>query len=388
MYHIFNPESDLALSVGEKVYNPPKAILRFSEDLSLLPLWYANPSDWVLTRTVVPTDWMREVREKLSVDVTWLSWEEYKRQSVPSDILSPWGWNYSLYNRWKKESASRQIVDCVKFRELSSRTSTREVLSLPYIKDNILSPSFVTPVILTSWEETQSFVQSHGRVVCKAPWSSSGKGLCWMENESPSVMKRWFENLVEKQGFVMGEKAYNKVMDFAMEFCSENGQVSFLGYSFFQTDNGKYKGNLLASDEWMEAQLTQYVEQSLIKGLIESLCAYFTKRVAPYYKGCFGVDMMVIEEEGGHYLHPCVEVNLRMNMGVVSHVLYERYVAPDCRGNFFVNSFPSHEALHSFHTTMQKNHPLIIEKGRVKQGYLPLTYLSDESLSMAGMTVD
>ena len=388
IFHFFNPESDLALSQGEKNYNPPKNILRFSEDLSLLPLWYAGSSDCVLTRTSVPENWMEEEREKLSVGASWLSWNDYKKQSATSDILSPWGWNYSIYNRWKKESASQQIVDYAKLRELSSRAITREVLSLPYIKENLLPPSFVAPVILTSWEQLISFVHSHHRVVCKAPWSSSGKGLYWVENELPSGMKRWFENLVEKQGFVMGEKVYDKVMDFAMEFRSENGQVSFQGYSFFQTDNGKYKGNLLTSDEWMETQLAQYVECSVIKRLIETLCVYFTNRVAPYYTGYFGVDMMVIEDGGMRFIHPCVEVNLRMNMGVVSHILNERYVNPNHQGRFFVSSFPTHEALLTFHVSMQEKFPLTIEKGRVIRGYLPLTYLSDEALSLAALQVD
>ena len=33
-------------------------------------------------------------------------------------------------------------------------------------------------------------------------------------------------------------------------------------------------------------------------------------------------------------IHPCVEINLRMNMGVVARFLYDRYVRSDSTGRF------------------------------------------------------
>jgi hypothetical protein len=38
------------------------------------------------------------------------------------------------------------------------------------------------------------------------------------------------------------------------------------------------------------------------------------------YQGIVGIDMMVVR---GGLIHPCVEINLRMNMGVVAMKLYE-----------------------------------------------------------------
>lgn len=37
-------------------------------------------------------------------------------------------------------------------------------------------------------------------------------------------------------------------------------------------------------------------------------------------------------------IHPCVEINLRMNMGVVARFLYDRYVRSDSTGRFVIDS--------------------------------------------------
>lgn len=387
-FHFFNPENDLALALGDKHYNPPKNIVRFSEDLSLLPVWYAEVNDCVLSRTHVPADWMQKERNELSVKSTWRHIDEYLKESIPSDVLSPWGWNYSLYNMWKNKGSSVQIIDCGKIREISGRSIVCDILTLPSIKGEIVPASFVQPKILTNWNQVCSFVHEYKVVVLKAPWSSSGKGLYWVEDECSEALKRWTRNLFAKQGYIMGEKVYEKEKDFAMEFKSENGDVSFLGYSFFQTEDGKYKGNILASDDWMKGQLSQYVHPSVLQNVITILCGFFTSRIAPYYRGYFGVDMMVVKSEVGYFIHPCVEVNLRMNMGVVSHILNDRYVQKDHRGYFFVTTFPTHEALLEFHASSQHDYPLEIANSRIIKGYMPLTYFQNDATSLAGMIVE
>ena len=50
------------------------------------------------------------------------------------------------------------------------------------------------------------------------------------------------------------------------------------------------------------------------------------------YRGCFGIDMMVVrqpiatkdDETAGFLLHPCVELNLRRTMGHVALALTEK----------------------------------------------------------------
>jgi predicted ATP-grasp superfamily ATP-dependent carboligase len=53
-----------------------------------------------------------------------------------------------------------------------------------------------------------------------------------------------------------------------------------------------------------------------------------SKLLGGQYEGYFGIDMMIYDDNGTMMIAPCVEVNLRMTMGVVAHRLMERVVAP------------------------------------------------------------
>lgn len=382
-YLLFNPENDLALAQGESHYNPPAPILSFASDLDLLPLWYADDDEVVLTNRSIPSDWMMHVRKSLGVNNRWMTMEEYWRTSHSADSLRPWGWNYSLYHSWCTKGKSEQSIDTLHIRRLSSRENVIPLLNDPAIRST-LPNEFQMPEKLSSLSDVRHFVLSHPKAVLKSPWSSSGKGLCWTQGEWTTVQERWTESLLKKQGFVMGEHAYEKEEDFAIEFCSVDGCIRFVGYSLFVTENGKYKCNRLESDERLEQHLTQYVPQESFRYLQQRLVAYFTQTVAPHYQGYFGVDMMVCRlSEGGFFVHPCVEINLRMNMGVVAHHIYERHVAPASVGEYYVKSFPASADLRAFCEEMESAYPVEIREGRVCSGFLPLTFYDHESMTLA-----
>ena len=42
------------------------------------------------------------------------------------------------------------------------------------------------------------------------------------------------------------------------------------------------------------------------------------------YKGIAGVDMLIVNDGGEVKVHPCIEMNLRMNMGVLAMKAFER----------------------------------------------------------------
>lgn len=71
-------------------------------------------------------------------------------------------------------------------------------------------------------------------------------------------------------------------------------------------------------------------------------------------------------------IHPCVEINLRMNMGLVSRLIYDRYVQSGASGVFRVSYYPSDGQALQEHNAMKAGHPLHTEEGRVVKGYLPL----------------
>ncbi len=78
-------------------------------------------------------------------------------------------------------------------------------------------------------------------------------------------------------------------------------------------------GNELLSDRRIEEKLSANISFTLMQQLRETLlvklAGYF-----PLYTGYAGVDMMICETAGGYRVQPCVEINMRMNMGVAAHL--------------------------------------------------------------------
>ena len=113
----------------------------------------------------------------------------------------------------------------------------------------------------------------------------------------------------------------DKVLDFAMEFfVNEDGTVEFLGYSVFHADpNGAYGYNYVESQEALVERIN--VDASLLQRLIDYHKAHLAQTA---YKGSIGIDMLKTAD--GH-IHPCLEINFRMNMGILALLLHEQYGA-------------------------------------------------------------
>ena len=387
--YLFNPENDLAIAHGKKRYDAPKAARRLAADMSLLPLWYAreDSGSLVLTPAEIPIDYHKAVLDALSVKMKWLSQDSYRFQL--GDVFRPWGWSPALLERLEHLSGGNVTSpDLSVYRRLSGRQFA--VFVLEQLRERgALDASVKIPVVAESLQELSSAVASFGSAcLLKSPWSGSGKGLLWLRDGWTEKSALWSNHVLKRQGSVVCEPQYAKVQDFAMEFCVERSQLSFVGYSYFQTDeSGTYRGNLLASDERIEQKLSAWLPISLLRSACASLLAILSECLAPSYEGYLGIDMMVCESDGRYFLHPCVELNLRYNMGVVSHILFERSVASDSEGEYTILHGRNSDELRLFCKRMQAEHPLLIEQGRVKSGFLPLTYIGEESEFLAYMVV-
>lgn len=244
--------------------------------------------------------------------------------------------------------------------------------------------------ILKTPDACRMYVEAHrGGVVFKAPWSSSGKGLCWCKNGF-SVVKGWCGRVLKEQGALIASPMYNKVDDFALEFVIDAcGKVVFEGYSLFMTDGrGRYLGNRVLSFTHFEEYMSRYVPV----GALESLCAHIALLLEEYaeagYRGPLGVDMMVCKEKDGFRLHPMVEVNLRMNMGIVALRLAERVLAPGLSGLFRIEHYPRPDALREAYAERMRKSAPVVEDGRLVRGCLPLVPVTSESRCLALLEVD
>lgn len=377
----FNPDSDLALASGDLNYITPRSARKMGEDLSVLPCWYSPKDTAILIGT----------KDSLK---NWDSWhpahdffafDEIKAH--PELFPAPWGWNPMLIRFLRKmgvsESALPDVGQMERLRRLSHRSSSIRLLhslALPF-------PVCGAPEELFSEEAVSAYINNQPFCLLKEPLSGSGKGLRWCKGEYTEVLQRWSRRAIKEQGSIIAEPIYNKVKDFAMEFhVKADGSVSFAGYSLFMTDEwGAYQGNLLASDAEIEARLSCFVPLEQLAAIKEQLLQQLPLLLQGNYAGYLGVDMMICKSGSApeYLIHPCVEMNLRMNMGVVARLLYDNHVFPDSEGTFRIDYHKDSAELMRWHKEMMQTYPLQMEGERVKSGYLPLVPLTGDNSYVA-----
>lgn len=368
--YLFNPDHDMALANFTPYYKTTSEIIRMANDLSTLPVWYvAEKESWVKTDKLQRGDQLEvQCREMgIMLDVHWCT--EYF--SMP---YRAWGWNpalvYALRGAGVEEKFLLTDEQLKRLRYLSGRQRCREILahfsSLPYACGK--------SELCYSIEDVKFFIKENGKTVLKAPWSGSGRGLAHvsLDNWSDSV-EGWISRIIRTQGTIVAEPYYNKVVDFAMEFYVDS-EISFAGYSLFETDtHGNYKENLLLSNEEIERRLTAYLPQSVLQIVQQKLMKTLFTLLGKDYKGYLGVDMMICNEDDKYLIYPCVEINLRMNMGVISRIIFDRYVHPSAHGRYIVEHYTADGLALEKHQKMMEQYPLCMKEGRICRGYLSLT---------------
>lgn len=285
--HIFNPENDMALADGKPGYTPPVNIRQMRMELAGLPYWWAADDDQV---------WDGESPLALQ----------------PGDIIRPWGWSPALKHQLKLAGVGDAFLPSDEalrtLRERSHRRSAVEALH--DLKATGIDGLVGESRLCTSFDEVLAASQSWGNALMKAPWSSSGKGL--MMTDAPNA-RRWAERIIRQQGSVVVEAFQDRQADFAMEFWCEGGKVRYEGLSLFYTnDQGAYQGNWVAPESQKMAWLAQLADPRTLA----SIQQWWMNRLQGIdYEGPVGVDMLLTRDG---LICPCVEINWRMTMGLVS----------------------------------------------------------------------
>ena len=319
---VFNPEHDLALAANLSNFTAPHAGRQLRADLGFIPAIWAAADDYVHVENVEDAErrFLRLTRRPFG---RFIAKEQIcKHKFTAVDV---WGWDLAIRAfllRWGIDAAimptATQIDD---IRQLSHRRYAMQLLDCLQMP-GIIGSSCETNQI----ENIIDRLHSGEHLVVKAPWSSSGRGVRFMEDDVNIYDNGWLRNVIVKQGSVMVEPYYNKVKDFGMEFVSDgNGSVSYIGLSLFQTSDGAYTGNILASEEEKENLISRYIPIDLLKTVQQKICAKMGSWLKDQYTGVFGIDMMVVRRDDGDgfLLHPCVEINLRRTMGHVAISLTE-----------------------------------------------------------------
>ena len=374
--HFFNPENDLALADGGANYCPPPAAARIAYDLASLPLWFAGTENAVALSDGNHLRFCEEVSRLFPVA---LPYEASMASKV--ERCHPWGWSAQMKRRFKAMGIPADILPADEvvnvLRSLSNRRSAIKILSELKVRGVEVPPM---PLYLQDADAVAAFVNSMPRCVVKAPWSGSGKGIAWGIGRVETPMEHFYKGVIKRQGGVVCEHFLESVQEFAMEFFAGEQGVSFVGYSLFDANKGSYSGNLLAPDDSIEDILSQLVPLEMLHNVRAHLLEILSSMLrGSGYCGYLGVDMMVYRTGEQLCLNPCMELNLRMNMGVVSRLFYDNYVVHGAEGRFFVDFYKKPGEAYKYHMNNNKNHSLEVRDGRIYRGYLNLSPVTPES---------
>ena len=319
--HIFNPEHDIALASNLTNFTAPHAGRQLRADLGFLPALWADEGDYVL---VEDADYAalayRRATKGRKCRVEWVTKSQLSSLSLLS--VSPWGWDSALRHQLLRYGVDASLLlseqQVAEIRQLSHRQTA--ALLLPSLR---IDGTVGEAVFCQSVAAVEQQLSLHPRLVLKAPWSSSGRGLRFINGQLSEYHLGWLRNLLTSQGGVMAEPYYDKVKDFGMEFITDaDGTIRYEGLSLFHTVNGAYVGNILATESAKLEMISRYISVDLLNIIKQRIIS--SLRLGTY-QGPFGIDMMIVRnnpqlstKSSQLLLHPCVEINLRRTMGHVA----------------------------------------------------------------------
>ena len=285
--YIFNPENDMALASGSPGYTPPANIRTYRMQHWELPRRWAAPED-------VVWDGVQNLSD-LFMD----------EANVPE--ICPWGWSPALVHELELAGVPRRYMPdrewLTKLRKLSSRATTVEIQSILCVDSKYC----------LDLDDVLSCLKQWGDIIMKSPWSSSGKGL--MRTDNPN-WQGWVKRILRLQGAVVVERYLSRNQDFAMEFWMKAGKAEYVGLNVFLTDeHGHFLRNVEATEQEKERLLASMLADVVTLAEIRSWYIEHLPRIAPWYEGPVGVDMLITTDG---VLNPCVEINWRMTMGMVA----------------------------------------------------------------------
>ena len=286
--YIFNPEHDLCIANGDENFVPPRSAVGFAKE---------------------------------NIDLS----KHLKRPNKQRRQIIPWGWNHALKKRLINEGvdpAGLPSEEELQFiRTHSRREFALDVHSRLSSGDSqVIGPDY--RLVATSVNEIEAFISANGSTVLKSPLSGSGKGIRFVRERLSESDEGWCRRTLDKQGSVIVERRFEIIKECAMLFeCHQEG-IDFIGYSLFESKNGAYSKNILASNEEIEDTIAEYIPRETLIAIREELTAILYDTLVGYYEGFLGVDQIICQTDSPALI-PVSEINLRMTMGLIARNQYD-----------------------------------------------------------------
>ena len=291
--YIFNPEHDLCIANGDENFVPPRSAMGFAKE---------------------------------NIDLT----KSLKRPNKQRRQIIPWGWNHSLKKRLINEGVDPATLPSEEELQFLRTHSRREFAlnvhsRLSYGDSQVIGPDY--RIVARNVSEIESFISSNGSAVLKSPLSGSGKGIRFVREKLSESDEGWCRRTLDKQGSVVVERRFEIIKECAMLFECHHEGIDFIGYSLFESRNGAYSKNILASNEDIEDIIAGYISRDTLIAIREDLTAILADTLVGHYEGFLGVDQIICQPGSPAFI-PVSEINLRMTMGLIARNQYDNHINP------------------------------------------------------------
>ena len=287
--YIFNPEHDLCIANGDENFVPPRSAVGFAKNNIGLSEGLERPN-------------------------------KQRRQIVP------WGWNHSLKKRLINEGVDPATLPSEEELQFIRTHSRREFALDVHSRLNCADSQVIKPdyrIVATRINEIEAFISANGSTVLKSPLSGSGKGIRFVRERLSESDEGWCRRTLDKQGSVIVERRVEIIKECAMLFECHHEGIDFIGYSLFESRNGAYSKNILASNKDIEDTIARYIPRESLIAIREELTSILSDILAGHYEGFLGVDQIVCQTASPIFI-PVSEINLRMTMGLIARNQYDR----------------------------------------------------------------
>ena len=289
--YIFNPEHDLCIANGDENFVPPRSAVGFAKENIDLSKYLVRPN------------------------------KQHRH-------IIPWGWNHALKKRLINEGVDPTTIPSEEELQFI-RTHSRREFALDVHSRLSCSDSQIIGtdyrIVATNINEIESFVSANGSAVLKSPLSGSGKGIRFVREKLSESDEGWCRKTIDKQGSVIVEGRFDIIMECAMLFECHHDGIDFIGYSLFESRNGSYSRNILASNEDIEDIIAGYINRDTFTAIREDLMFILADTLVGHYEGFLGVDQMICQDDSPVFV-PVSEINLRMTMGLIARNQHDIYI--------------------------------------------------------------
>jgi hypothetical protein len=251
--------------------------------------------------------------------------EYLKRPNRQRRQIVPWGWNPSLKKRLINQGIDPATLPSDEELQFIRTHSRREFALDVHSRLKCADPQVIGSdyrIVATSVGEIEAFISANGSTVLKSPLSGSGKGIRFVREGLSESDEGWCRKTIDKQGSVIVERRFEIIKECAMLFECHHEGIDFIGYSLFESRNGAYSRNILASNGDIEDIISGYISRDTVTTVRENLKSILADTLAGHYEGFLGVDQMICQTDSPVFI-PVSEINLRMTMGLIARNQYD-----------------------------------------------------------------